>query len=356
MRTLRVAIIGFGLGGEVFHAPLVASTPGMTVAGIVTSDPERQRTARTAYPDASVFASADEIWAMPEQFDVVVVTAPNRWHAPLGTAALQAGLPVVIDKPLALTVQEVHDLIALSQETGKPVFPFQNRRWDGDFLTVRQLIQHDWLGPIARYESHFDRYRPTPKGAWRDDGAADSGGGLLYDLGSHLIDQALQLFGPPQTVYAELPSKRPTSQVDDDSFIALECSNGVTAHLYFSQVARIPGPRFCVRGLRGTYVKYGLDPQEDALRQGQRPSMPHWGEDPRDQWGTLRTERDGIIFDGAIATFPGAYETFYRQVVAALNTGAPPPVTLTEAMLTQRVIEAAQQSAQEHLVISMLEK
>jgi scyllo-inositol 2-dehydrogenase (NADP+) len=353
MQTVRTAIIGYGLGGAVFHAPLVAATPGMVVAGIVTTDPARQQHARAHYPAAQILTDAEAIWAQPEHFDLVVVTTPNRWHVPFGLAALRAGVPVVIDKPLALTVSEVQDLIDLSQATGKPVIPFQNRRWDGDFLTIRRLLQEDWLGQITRFESHFDRYRPVPRGAWRDDGDPQIGGGLLFDLGSHLVDQALHLFGMPQRVYAELPHQRPGTQVDDDSFIALTWEHGLVAHLAFSQVARIVGPRFSIRGLRGTYVKYGLDPQEQALQEGARPGMPHWGEEARDHWGTLVTERDSLVFDGRIETFPGAYESFYQGVYDTLQAGAPPPVALSEAMQTQRVLAAAQQSAQEQQVISI---
>ncbi len=355
MTAIRVAIIGFGLGGEVFHAPLVAVTPGMTVAGIVTTNAERQRKAQEQYPHALILQSAQEIWAQPERFDLVVVTTPNRWHAPFGLAALRAGLPVVIDKPLALNVQEARDLFAASQAAKKPVIPFQNRRWDGDFLTVRKLIQDDWLGMIVRFESHFDRFRPIPKTAWREESDPAAGGGLLYDLGSHLIDQAIQLFGMPQSVYAELPNRRPGAAVDDDSFVALQHANGVISHLHFSQLARIPGPRFVVRGMCGTYVKYGLDPQEAALQQGLRPGMPRWGEEPREHWGTIQSERDGLAFEGHIPTLPGAYEQFYQQVSATLTAGAPPPVTIDQALLTQQVIEAAQQSARERAVVQISE-
>lgn len=355
MRTLRVVIIGYGLGGAVFHAPLVAATAGMTVAGIVTTDPVRQQQAHERYPQAALLMSADEVWSQPGRFDVVVVTTPNRWHAPFGMAALRAGLPVVIDKPVALTVSEVQALIDLSQETAQPVIPFQNRRWDGDFLTIRQLIQNDRLGPITSFTSHFDRYRPAPQGKWRDDGDPATGGGLLYDLGSHLIDQATQLFGPPQTVYAEVRQVRPGTQVDDDGFVALTFASGVTAHLAFSQVARIADPRFTVRGLRGAYVKHGLDPQEAALQQGMRPGMPHWGAESPEQWGRLLAEHDGLVYDGRIETLPGAYEAFYQQVYATLTDDTPPPVALAEALLTQRIIAAAQRSAREQQVMTMAE-
>jgi scyllo-inositol 2-dehydrogenase (NADP+) len=353
MTPIRVAIIGFGLGGEVFHAPLIAATSGMSVAGIVTTAPERQRKATEQYPQAIILQSADEVWAQPEHFDLVVVTTPNRWHAPFGLAALRVGLPVVIDKPLALSVPEARELLAASQAVQKPVIPFQNRRWDGDFLTVRQLMQDGWLGEIVRFESHFDRFRPTPKVAWREESDPAIGGGLLYDLGSHLIDQVIQLFGMPQTVYAELPNRRPGALVDDDSFVALTCAHDVIAHLYFSQIARIPGPRFVVRGLHGTYIKNGLDPQEAALQQGLRPGMPHWGAEPRELWGTMHTERDGLAFESHIQTLPGAYEQFYQQVAEMLVYGTPAPVTMEQALLTQRVIEAAQHSTQQHTVIQI---
>src|SRR5712692_8461760 len=195
-KPLRVAIIGYGLAGAVFHAPLLAATPGMIVAAIVTSQPERRERAQHDFPQAEVLSSAEDLWRNPARYDLVVVAAPNRAHVSLGLAALQAGLPVVIDKPIAASVADAERLMAASKSAGKLLTVFQNRRWDNDFLTVQQLLAADLLGPITRFESRFERYSAAPRpDAWREFSAPGEAGGLLYDLGSHLIDQALQLFG-----------------------------------------------------------------------------------------------------------------------------------------------------------------
>ena len=312
---LRVVIIGYGLGGLVFHAPLVASTPGMVVAGIVTANATRQQQARHDFPQARLHTTADEIWQNPHAYDLVVITTSNRWHASFGIAAMQAGLPVVIDKPFASSVAEVEALLATSASTGVPLTCFQSRRWDGDFLTVRQILAKDLLGPVFTFESRFERFRPQLKqDAWRELSAPEDAGGLLFDLGSHLIDQAIQLFGTPERVFAQMAQRRPGAQVDDDTFVALEFANGATAHLWMNCVTRIAGPRFVLRGLRGSYVKYGLDPQEDALRLGERPGNEGWGAEPRTAWGHMVTEVNDVVIDGEVATLPGAYEQYYASV------------------------------------------
>src|SRR5215472_16614287 len=238
----RVAIIGYGLAGAVFHAPLISSTPGMTVAAIVTNNAERKEQAQRDFPKATILSSAGQIWREPNLYDLVVVATPNRSHLPLGIAAMNAGLSVVIDKPLSTSVSSAEQLIATSERTGKLLSVFQNRRWDNDFLTVRHLLDADLdlLGPITRFESRFERYRATPRqNAWREFPAPKEAGGLLFDLGSHLIDQALLLFGQPTHVYAEVDKRRPGALVDDDSFVTLYFAGGVRAHLWMSAVTRI---------------------------------------------------------------------------------------------------------------------
>jgi scyllo-inositol 2-dehydrogenase (NADP+) len=347
-QALRVAVIGYGLAGAVFHAPLIASTPGLEVSAIVTGNQERQQRARQHYPNAAILARAEELWRDARRYDLVVVAAPNREHIPLALAALEAGLPVVIDKPVAARVADAERLLEQSKLHGKLVSVFQNRRWDNDFLTLRQLIADSSLGPIARLESRFDRYRPEPrKQAWRESNNPEEAGGLLYDIGSHLIDQALQLFGQPVQVYAEVEHRRPHAQVDDDTFISLQFANGVHAHLWASVISRIPGPRFHLRGLYGSYVKSGLDPQEDALKKGMRPGADNWGLEPRERWGQISTTMGGLHVEGQIETLPGAYERYYAGIRDALLTGGEPPVALSEAIAALRVIEAAQQSARE---------
>lgn len=351
---LRVAIIGYGLAGAVFHAPLVAATPGMTVAAIVTSNPRRQQQARHDFPSAAILPTSDDLWRDPSRYDLVVVAAPNRFHVPLGLAALQAGLPVVIDKPIAASVADATQLIEASKRAGKLLTVFQNRRWDGDFLTVRQLLANDLLGQITRFESRFERYRPEPRpDVWREHAAPEEAGGLLYDLGSHLIDQALQLFGKPVRVYAEVDRSRPGALVDDDSFVALQFASGVHADLWMSAVARILGPRMRVLGLRGSYEKWGLDPQEDALRTGMRPGDPDWGREARERWGHLSTDIVGLHFDGPVETLPGSYERYYALLRDALVSGGEPPVDPASVVEPLRVIQAAQQSARTGTVVEL---
>ena len=347
---IRVALIGYGLAGAVFHGPLISSTPGMSLATIVTRDPERRARASSDQPDAQLLAGVDALWRRAADHDLVVVATPNRSHVPLGLAALQAGLPVVIDKPMAPTAEEGRRLVAEATERDLLLAVFQNRRWDGDFLTVRRLLSEDALGPIVRFESRFERWRPrvSPE-AWRERGDPEEAGGLLFDLGSHLIDQAVVLFGPPRTVYAEVDRRRPSAEVDDDVFVALEHEAGVRSHLWMSVLAPIPGPRMRVLGMRAAYEKFGLDVQERALSEGARPDDPDWGREPPDRWGRLSTG-DG---ERSVETEPGAYPEFYRGIAASLRDGTPPPVDPEDSVTVLRIIEAAVGSARTKGVIEV---
>ena len=282
---LRAAVIGYGLAGETLHTPLISAVPGIEVAAIVTRDEARRRRAAQRYPDAALFEDAAEIWEDADRFDVAVVAAPNRAHVPLASAALEAGLAVVVDKPLAGSAEEARELVESAERRDLMLFPFQNRRWDGDLLTVRKLIEEGELGEIRRMESRFERWRPELSAGWREQADPEEAGGLLYDLGSHLVDQALHLFGPGRHVYAELDVRRPGAKVDDDSFVALTHESEVRSHLWMSVVAAQLGPRFRILGERAAYVKYGLDPQEQAFREGRVPNEPGWGREEPDRWG-----------------------------------------------------------------------
>ena len=286
---------------------------------------------------ARVVDTADRLWDLARELDLVVVATPNRSHAPLARAALAAGLAVVVDKPLAPTAAEGRALIAEARQRGVLLTVFQNRRWDGDFVTIKQLVAEGSLGSVFRFESRFERWRPMPKGGWRERGDPAEAGGLLYDLGSHLIDQALVLLGPVASVYSELDRRREGMAVDDDAFVALTHTSGARSHLAMTVVAAQSGPRFRVLGSRAAYVKYGLDVQEEALRRGERPDRPHWGEEPREQWGTLGAG-DEVI---AVPTAPGAYRAFYVAVAAALRDGSPPPVDPNDSVTGLEVIERA---------------
>ena len=347
---IRVALIGYGLAGAVFHGPLISSTLGMSLATIVTGDPERRARASSDHPDAQLLAGVEPLWRRPADHDLVVVATPNRSHVALGLAALEAGLPVVIDKPMAPTAEEGRRLVAEATERDLLLAVFQNRRWDGDFLTVRRLLSMDALGPIVRFESRFERWRPRVRPeAWRERWDPEEAGGLLFDLGSHLIDQAVVLFGPPRTVYAEVDRRRPSAEVDDDVFVALEHEAGVRSHLWMSVLAAIPGPRMRVLGMGAAYEKFGLDVQERALSEGARPDDPEWGRELPDRWGRL-SSGDG---ERTVETEPGAYPEFYRGIGASLRDGTPPPVDPEDSVAVLRIIEAAQESARTKGVVEV---
>ncbi|MDT0462475.1 Gfo/Idh/MocA family oxidoreductase [Streptomyces gibsoniae] len=350
---LRVGLVGFGLAGSVFHAPLIAATEGLALDTVVTSNPERQKEARTAYPDVRIAGSADELWPRAGELDLIVIASPNKTHIPIATAALQAGLPVVVDKPIAGTAAEARALAVLAEERDLLLSVFQNRRWDNDFLTLRKLLADGELGDVWRFESRFERWRPQPKGGWRESGDPVEIGGLLYDLGSHVVDQALVLFGPAASVYAETDIRRPGAQTDDDTFIALTHTSGVRSHLYVSATTAQLGPRFRVLGSTAGYVKHGLDPQEAALREGLRPGAD-WGREPESLWGRIGAGESPLTGGGIpVPTLPGDYPAYYTAVAEALREGGPNPVTAHEAAAALDVLEAARRSAREGVAVAL---
>ncbi|SMF07319.1 Gfo/Idh/MocA family oxidoreductase [Streptomyces sp. Amel2xC10] len=350
---LRVGLVGYGLAGSVFHAPLIAATEGLALDTVVTSHPERQEQARAEFPDVRVTAGADDLLARADELDLIVIASPNKTHVPLATAALKAGLPVVVDKPLAGTAAEARELAALAEERGLLLSVFQNRRWDNDFLTLRRLVADGELGDVRRFESRFERWRPQPKGGWRESGDPAEIGGLLYDLGSHLVDQALVLFGPAASVYAEADVRRPGAQTDDDTFIAVTHASGVRSHLYASATTAQLGPRFRVLGSKAGFVKYGLDPQEAALREGGRPG-PGWGTEPEELWGRLGAGESPPTGGGTpVRTLPGDYPAYYAAVAKALIDGGPNPVPAVEAAAALDVLEAARRSARDGVVVTL---
>ncbi|MFC4376613.1 Gfo/Idh/MocA family oxidoreductase [Nocardia halotolerans] len=342
MDELGVAVVGYGLAGSVFHAPLIAAEPRMRVAAVVTSSAERAAQARAEHPGVRVWGSAAEMFAGDEDVDLAVIATPNRTHAELALQALAAGLPVVVDKPFAVTVGEAEAVVTAAERADLPLSVFQNRRWDNDFLTVRALLEAGELGTVRRFESRFERWRPVSKGGWREVGAAEAGAGILFDLGSHLVDQALTLFGPVVEVYAELDHRRPDVQTDDDAFVALTHANGTRSQLWMSAVAPQLGPRLRVLGSTNGYTVFGLDPQEDDLRAGLRPGdRERWGAVSADKWGTFGAGEDLR----EIPTLPGDYPAFYAGMAAALLDDAPVPVDPRDAIETLRILEYARHVA-----------
>jgi predicted dehydrogenase len=349
MPDLRVALIGYGHGGAVFHAPLITATPRLTLTAIVTSNPERRAAAGRRYPSARLVDDADALWKETTGLDLVVVATPNRTHVPLGMAALANGIPIVIDKPIAASSSDAATLVAEAERRGVMLTVFQNRRWDGDFLTLQRLLAANRLGTVFRFESRFERWRPMPRTGWRELAAPEEAGGLLFDLGAHLIDQAILLFGPVTSVYAELGRRRPGVTVDDDSFVALEHASGVRSHAWMSAVASSPGPRLRVLGSLGSYTKNGLDVQEDALRDGAAPNGDAFGEEPPQMWGVFS---NGVTSE-AVPTELGDYRRFYAAVAASLRDGSPPPVDPHDTIRTLEVIEAACRSAAGRAIIRL---
>jgi predicted dehydrogenase len=344
MEPVRVGLVGYGIAGRSFHAPFIRTTEGMELAAIVTSDPDRREQAVAECPGAALLADPGALWdaAAGLGVELAVVAAPNRAHEPLALAALAAGLGVVVDKPLAATAAAGRRVVAEAERRGLFLSVFHNRRWDGDFLTVRRLVGDGALGEVWRFESRYERWRPEiRRGAWRESADPADAGGLLADLGSHLVDQATVLLGPPVSVYAELGRRRPGAEVDDDTFVALTHTGGARSHLWASAVASRPGPRFRVLGSLAGYEVWGMDPQEEGLRAGAEPGGPGWGATPESRWGTLGAGPDVQ----PTPTEAGDYGAYYRGVVASLRDGREPPVTPREAVRTLDVVDAARRSA-----------
>ncbi len=349
MSDLRVAIIGYGLAGRFFHAPLIAATDGLAVDCVVTSSADRARQVAEEYPQAEIVPNPAELWNRAEP-ELVVVASPNSSHVELAAAAIDHGAPVVVDKPLAITASEAESLVAVAARAEVMLTVFQNRRWDTDQLTLRRLIAEGVLGDIHRYESRFERWQPEADAAkWRQADAPEQGGGLLLDLGSHLVDQALSLFGPVNHVYAEIAARRGLPS-DDDVFVALQHANGTVSHLLASAVAPAAGPRLRVQGTRAGFVVPGLDPQEEMLRQGLRPGSAR-------DWGLPAASDRGRLVEGEetveVEPEPGDWPRFYRLVAAAIRSGGPAPVDPEDAVDALRVIEAARLAARERRVVLM---
>ncbi|WP_337312684.1 Gfo/Idh/MocA family oxidoreductase [Candidatus Aeolococcus gillhamiae] len=345
---MRVALIGYGLAGRVFHGRLLSATPGLAVTAIVTGNPQRQTEARGDFPAARVYTHPDELWSDAAGFDLAVVATSTASHVPLAFAAVAAGRHVVVEKPPATTAVQAREVVDRARASGVLVVPFLNRRWDSDHLTVQRLLRDGSLGTVLRYESRFDRWRPNPAaGAWREELPAAKGGGVLLDIGVHLVDQALTLHGPAERVYAEVTARR--GGADDDAFIALEHSSGVTSHLWANALAAAPGPRLRILGSRAGYVVDGLDGQEDALRAGRSPDEPDFGAEPRARWGRLVAGDDGE----AVEPEPGSWLQFYVALERCLRGDGEPPVAVEDAVAVLDVLDAARRSADTATVVGL---
>jgi scyllo-inositol 2-dehydrogenase (NADP+) len=331
---LKVGLMGYGFAGETFHAPVVEHCGRATLAAIATGKPER---AAADYPNAQIVPDFAALLALGE-IDCIVIATPNDTHFDLARQALEAGKHVVVDKPVTLCGADAKTLADLAAARSLLFAPFHNRRWDGDFMTVRALIESGRLGRVTHFESHFDRFRPKVPQRWREE--ASRGGGLLFDLGPHLIDQALALFGAPQSVFATVRQHRDHASAPDYVHLLLDYHDKEVV-LHASALAALEPPRFTVHGTRGSYVKTGLDVQEDQLKAGLRPGNPAFGRNPP---GLLREVDGDHDLRQEFATRDGAYAQFYRALAASVLEGKPFPVTAQDAVDVMTIIDLAVRS------------
>lgn len=333
----HVALIGFGLAGQSFHAPLIASVPELHLAAVVTS---RADDVRARHPGASVHADVESVLTDP-RIDLVVIATPNPTHGPLARAALEAGKHVVVDKPFALDVAESLGIEALAQARGRVLSVFHNRRWDADFLTVERLVRDGTLGDIALALFHWDRFRPAIKAGWREQPGA--GSGLLSDLGPHLIDQAIRLFGAPEAVSADVQAQREGAATDDYFTVTLHYGSRRVILASASLVAE-GRPRFALHGTRGSFVKHGIDPQEAHLRAGGSPDDTGYGVEAAEAYGVLT---DAAGDRRPVASEVGDWRRFYRGMAEAMANGTAPPVEAADATAGLAVMARARRSAKE---------
>ena len=338
-RILNVALVGYGFVGKVFHAPLIAHTPGLRLHSVVSSDAGK---VHADHADVRVVGDAEVAFADPD-IDLVVIAAPNTAHAPLAKAALVQGKHVVVDKPFTVTLEEAQQVVAQATRAQRIVSVFQNRRWDTDFLTVQKILAQNALGDVAEFHSHFDRYRPVIADRWRE--RDQPGSGVWYDLGPHLLDQALQLFGMPEAINADIALQRDGAQTADYFHVLLRYPK-LRVVLHAGALVAAHGLRLAVHGTRGSYLKHGMDPQEDALRDGQTPGKADWGKDPRP--GTLYSGTEADV----VESVPGDYLRYYSLMRDAVVLGDAPPVTMTQALQVMSMLEWGIRSSDERREIA----
>jgi scyllo-inositol 2-dehydrogenase (NADP+) len=329
-----VGLVGYGVSGSSLHAPLITAEPRLSLRAVVSSDPDR---VHRDLP-ARVVPTVGDLLA-DTAIELVVVAVPNEAHAEVAGAALSAGRHVVVDKPFTVTTAEADKLIALAESRDRLIAVFHQRRWDSDYLTVRQCVDRGLLGAVNTYLARYDRYRPIPEAQWREQ--ARPGSGVLYDLGAHLIDQAVYLFGMPDTVTADVRAQRPGAAVDDYFHVILGYGP-LRVLLHAGSLVPAPRPRFEVHGDAGSYVSGGIDSQIAALLAGRRPGDPGWGVEPPDRYGTFTTAHGT---SSAIASATGAYECFYRGMAGAVRGGGPVPVTAAEGRSTVALLERCLESS-----------
>ncbi len=338
----RVVLCGYGLAGKVFHGPLLKSTPDLEVVGILTSDAERQNQARTDFPNAVVTGDIEQLWALDP--DLAIIAGANVTHVPLSSAALSRGISVVVDKPITPDAASAQSLADLARANNAQIFPFHNRRWDSDYLTLRQIVASGALGAPHRYESRMQRFRLVPKGGWRDLTTPEAMGGVLYDFAPHLVDQALDLMGPVATVHAFARTLRDTPSSDDDLVMLLDHASGGLSYLVGSLVSAIPAPRFELFGNRGAARIADIDTQEDHLKAGEVPGND-WGAEPTSAVAEIwSVDEHGESHYSTMPLRSGDWPEYYREISRALHDSSAPTVSIDQAIQTMRVLDAARES------------
>ncbi|MHA6794300.1 oxidoreductase [Pseudonocardia bannensis] len=345
--VIGVGLVGYGTSGADLHAPLIGAEARLRLRAVVSGKPDR---VHRDLPSVPVVPEATRLLDDPT-VELVVVAAPNTVHHELARTALLAGRHVVVDKPFVVTSAEADDLIELAERQGRRLSVFHQRRWDSDFLTVKRCVRRGVLGRVSTYIARYDRFSPDPMAhRWQEQD--QRGAGLLYDLGPHLIDQAVSLFGLPETVIADVRAQRPGAVVDDYFHLVLGYGQ-LRVILHAGSLVRATGPRFEVHGDAGSFVKHGLDGQIAALLAGGRPGDPGWGTEDEDRYGTLTTDAGGLPLAGRLAGVPGAYESFYREMAAAIRGEGPVPVPAEEARDTIKVIECALLSSKDGRAVAV---
>jgi predicted dehydrogenase len=343
---IEVGLVGFGLAGRAFHAPVIEAVPGLHLAAIV----QRSGTeAAEKYPDARIVRSLDELLAIAG-INLVVIATPNETHYPFARQCLEAGRDVVVDKPFTTTQAEAQSLVHFAKETGRLLTVYQNRRYDGDFQAIRQIVEAGTLGRIVRFETSYDRFRPQLKpGAWRE--TTRPGSGILFDIAPHLVDHALVLFGLPEAVTAEVRIERENAAADDSFDIALHYPKGLRALLRSSILAAAPRPRFVLFGTQGSFVKQKFDPQEMNLRRDCIPADNAWGLEPEEDWGVLTVPAGDSFEERRIPSATCDYRDYYSNVRDVLLGRATPAVTPEHALDVMRALELARESSRKRCTI-----
>ncbi|MBN9299400.1 MAG: oxidoreductase [Filimonas sp.] len=343
---IKVGLVGYGMAAKVMHAPFLHVSEDYEVTAVL----ERNRTeSKALFPHAQIVRDLDAL--LQADCDLVVITTPNDTHFPYAQKALMAGKHVVVEKPFTITTDEARLLIATANQCKKVLSVYQNRRYVGDFLTMHSIISQGLLGDIHAFEGRYERYRPEPKpNAWREEPTA--GSGILYDLGAHLIDQAQALFGMPVNVTADVRMQRPHARTDDYFDIQLDYGFNIVT-LKASMLVREQGPRYMIQGTKGSFIKYGEDPQEALLKEGIMPVSEDWGKEEPENYGLLHTEMNGEIVRMKYPTLQGSFGYFYRDLYDTIANGAPPKVTPEQAYNTIKLIELAFESSREKRTIEV---